>query len=545
MFRLMKGARGASVGMLVLTGLLGSAQAADIWVSGTGDDENGLGTSGSPFRTITTAMEEADPGDTIKVLTGDYDVDAGEIFPIQVKDGVQILGQESSSTSYPRVGGDVGDSSVRALIEVVANTANGDLDGIVLRKLRFVAENVAGEDAPSAVYVENADGSLVSVTLDACYIERDEMNDSSHADRASVVAVAGAAPTPNEEPADGLNLVLVGCKVVPTARGGVELGLGADAVAPDRAYTNLEVRDCEFTLTSSQTSAFAIDYLLEGFSGQTGLDATGTGKLNGNLIDSRESSSTGFSDGILLGADARYGGDISMPHTTLLVEDNDILGCDRAGLVIFCDEDSTSGANVQSWFVSRNVLADNGASGLILDFGDGQGADGGAYLHIRATSNMIVDNGSSGVLVGDADSVQGFLFLTSCTLAGNGGYGVELDSSSSPGWLEAIQNCIAWDNASGSHLGWTPGTDGTFTNNDWDGYFGSPSCTPDSDGNVDTDPDFENAAGGDYHLDSGSCLINKGTNDPESEQGDNFEFDFEGQRRILNGTTDIGADEAG
>lgn len=546
MFRFMKGVRVALVGMLVLAGLLGSARAADIiWVSGTGNDDSGLGTSGSPFRTISWAMEQANPNDTIKVLTGDYDVNAGETFPIQVKNGVQILGQETNPTSFPRIGGDIADSSVRALVEVVANATNGERKGVVLLKLRFVGEDTAGEDAPSAVYVENAGGYAASVTLDDCRVERGAMNDSGQADRASVVAVAGAAPVINGNVVEGLNVVLVGCKVVPTARGGVQVLLGADAEAPDSAYLNLEVRDSEFTLSSSQTADFAIDYLVDGYSGQTGLNATLYGKLNGNRIDSREATSTGFTDGILLGADVRAGGTVSMPAGNVEVEDNQILGCDRIGLVVFSDQDGSSSANIQCWDVSRNVLAENGTNGLLLDFGDGQGGGNGAYMHVRATSNMIVDNGSSGVRVSDADTVQGFLFLTSSTIAGNGGYGVELESSSKPDWLEAIQNCIAWDNASGSHVGWTPGTDGTFTNNDWEAWFGSSSCTPDASGNVDTDPDFVDAANGDYHLESGSCLINKGTNSPASEAGDNFDWDFEGQRRIINGTTDIGADEAG
>jgi hypothetical protein len=229
-----------------------------------------------------------------------------------------------------------------------------------------------------------------------------------------------------------------------------------------------------------------------------------------------------------------------------LIEDNSVLGCDRAGIVFFCDQDNSSDANIQCWDLSRNVLAENGSHGLLLDFGDGQGGGNGAYLHVRATSNMIVDNGLSGVLISDADYVQGFCMLTNTTISGNGEYGIELESSDDPAWLFAVQNNIVWENTSGSVSGWDPATDGIFTNNDWYGLFASPSCTPDTDDNVDIDPQFVDPDNGDYHLDpSETCLIDKGTNSPLSESGQNFELDFEGQRRKVNGQADIGADEAG
>jgi hypothetical protein len=522
------------------------AEATDRWVSGTGDDTLGNGSSGNPFRTISMAMNVASNGDVIKVLTGDYDVNAGESFPIPVKDGVDVLGQESALLDYPRIGGDVGDSLTRSFLEIVANTADGQREGIIVRKLRFVGESIALEDAPSAVYAENAEGYCVDVTLDACIIERGAMNDSGQADRASVVGVAGAGQMDGDIPVQGLNLVLVGCHVTPTARG-VEVGLGADAVSPDGAFINLEVRDGQFVLTGSQTAVFAVDYLLEGYSGETGLQAWAEGKLNGNQIDSRDCTSTGFADGILVGADARFGANVNMPHSTLLIEDNTIMGCDRAGLAIFCDQDGSTdvNANVQLWDVSRNVLAENGSHGMLLDFGDGTGSGNGAYLHVRATSNMIVDNGASGVWISNVDTTtQGFCYITNATISGNGGYGIELASSSQPEWLAGVQNSIVWDNTSGTVSGWST-SDGTFTNNDWEGLFGSPSCTQDVDGNVDTDPDFVSAGTGNYHLDSGSCLINKGTNSPESLANDNFELDFEGNRRVINGSADIGADEAG
>ncbi len=130
--------------------------AADLWVSGTGDDVTGDGTSGNPYRTLSFAMSAASSNDTINVLSGDYGVADGEVFPIVIKAGVDILGQEADEEDLPRIGGDIEDGSVRALFEVVA--ASADRVDILISGLRFVGEDTENEDAPSALYVENRDG---------------------------------------------------------------------------------------------------------------------------------------------------------------------------------------------------------------------------------------------------------------------------------------------------------------------------------------------------------------------------------------------------
>ena len=277
----------------VLVVCAGLANATDIWVSGTGDDIQGDGSSGSPFRTITTAMQAANANDTIKVLTGTYTVAVGESFPISIKPGVDILGQETEQVDWPRIGGDVADSSVRALFEVVGDASNGDRTGIILRKLRFEDEDSTGEDAPSAVYLENADGRDAEATLDNCLIERGEMNDTGNDNRASIVVVGGDAE-------DGANsgivhLNIIGGSINPTAQGGVEARISTDASSPDRASFDIDVRDCGFALTGSQTSRCAIDLLLDAYDGTTGLEADLECTISGNLIDSRECTGTGAS----------------------------------------------------------------------------------------------------------------------------------------------------------------------------------------------------------------------------------------------------------
>lgn len=186
-------------------------QGADIWVSGSGSD-GGLGTPGSPYRTISKAMNTAEPNDVIKVLTGTYDVSVGEVFPIPVKSGVDIRGQETSPASWPRIGGDVADSGVDGLFEVDATTA--DRGRIEFYRLWFVGEDSTGEDAPSAVAVAVAGDHSAIVLVDDCHVERSEMNDSSHGDRAALNFVIGWGECTTK---------VANSTIFANARGGIEM----------------------------------------------------------------------------------------------------------------------------------------------------------------------------------------------------------------------------------------------------------------------------------------------------------------------------------
>jgi len=87
---------GASIFFFVLGSPLNVLLATDFFVSGTGSDANDGLTSGTPFRTITRAMQGSGgglaPGDRIVVAGGTYDTAAGEVFPIAIADGITILG---------------------------------------------------------------------------------------------------------------------------------------------------------------------------------------------------------------------------------------------------------------------------------------------------------------------------------------------------------------------------------------------------------------------------------------------------------------------
>jgi parallel beta-helix repeat protein len=62
----------------------------------TGDDVNGSGSPGNPYRTITGGLKHAAAGESVYVMPGTYDASIGESFPITLVSGVSLVGLVSS-----------------------------------------------------------------------------------------------------------------------------------------------------------------------------------------------------------------------------------------------------------------------------------------------------------------------------------------------------------------------------------------------------------------------------------------------------------------
>ncbi len=61
-----------------------------------GDDKNGTGSEGSPLKTITQALRVASANTVIRLTTGTYSSETGEVFPLILKSGVSIQGDGST-----------------------------------------------------------------------------------------------------------------------------------------------------------------------------------------------------------------------------------------------------------------------------------------------------------------------------------------------------------------------------------------------------------------------------------------------------------------
>ncbi|PPS45430.1 DUF1565 domain-containing protein [Chroococcidiopsis sp. TS-821] len=63
----------------------------------TGTDSAGAGTTAAtPYRTITYALNQAQPGTAIQLAPGTYSSETGEVFPLTIKQGVTLRGDEAS-----------------------------------------------------------------------------------------------------------------------------------------------------------------------------------------------------------------------------------------------------------------------------------------------------------------------------------------------------------------------------------------------------------------------------------------------------------------
>jgi parallel beta-helix repeat protein len=106
-----------------------------IYISSLGSDTSGTGTRWQPYRTITRALYRAQSGQLIIVGPGQYDLAAGERFPLFLTSGIGVQGAGSDSAV---VIGPSGTDPQRDAIFILSGV------GITLEKLRINSVNSAG-----------------------------------------------------------------------------------------------------------------------------------------------------------------------------------------------------------------------------------------------------------------------------------------------------------------------------------------------------------------------------------------------------------------
>ncbi|MBN2566330.1 MAG: DUF1565 domain-containing protein [Candidatus Eisenbacteria bacterium] len=125
-----------------------------------GSDAAGGGALGRPLRTLTFALGETAPGDTILLLPGTYDPDHGETGGYSVPDGMTLLGAHrdscfifSDGVQYATV--TLGDGATFAHMTV--GNWSGDSNGILTRGGGLIADIAIAQ--PFAFAAIRADGS--------------------------------------------------------------------------------------------------------------------------------------------------------------------------------------------------------------------------------------------------------------------------------------------------------------------------------------------------------------------------------------------------
>jgi len=515
--------------------------AADIWVSGTGDDLTGDGSFGAPFRTIKRAMIPATSGDTIKVLSGDYNVAAGEDFPLDIKSNVDIIGQEADEEDWPRIGGDVNveSSDVEALFRVpVTVSSRTDMD---VKNLWFVGEDSAGEDGPSALLVRVSGGYTARLNFEDNYCERPEMNDDDEDNNRPTISIEGGRGT--------TNVTIINCQgIEPSELGGVVVRNGADTTSTSPAIIQVTLRQNAIVLTSNELDAlYGFAFLAKGEEWVEGRLA-----VRGNLIDSFLGAGHGGIDyGASIELEPEGSGEIRVTEEHFEFTANRVIGHhpEAALRLRAVPTSSTAVAELSLTNFERNELRGlnqygRTGYGLLIERSNLGGQYAG-FVEVRSHGNMIVEN-DFGVGVVDDVGGSGLIHLVNDTIAGCEFEGLRLLGDEA--WIDSLANGIVWGNNSGGAqydagtTSWAPGNSATWG---WITEFCDFQGFSGGEENLDTNPLFVNASSGDFHLSSSSPCIDQGDNVPDNGVA-LAEFDIDGEGRVDLTTprlVDMGADE--
>jgi hypothetical protein len=519
---------------LMAAALAASAAAGDIWVDDDGSNSLGDGSSEYPYMTVTWVLTNnlTSAGDVIKLKAGTYDEALGEVFPLSLPSEVDLIGTEFDTNGEPLalIGGDVDSSSVVAL--VLANATVANRAGIAIEGLRFVGQDTASVDAPSAVKVISRAGYDASVTIEGCLVERSEMNDGSSADRAALLFDLGHGES---------TITVQDCTVHAWSCAGIEVVAGTGTSETTWTQGWVKVLGCTLLVEGDEHADYGFRWSAEGDVWVNECHPV----LRGNFIDASGATGAGGMDKGISIAIANTAGYVSVDHPEFEISRNQIVGCTLDGIELYNDPREDGSGHMSIWNFERNRVHGCGRSGLRVQKQD-LGQYGG-YINVVAKSNWWVGNDVGIQAVGEA---SGPLILINETIAGNDTWGLQLvtEDGNAPGGPGAMINCIVFGNGGCTNCDQFDPGDADWPNAntmleycDFDNWSGGQ-------GNIDQPPNFVNAGAGNYHLAGNSPCIDAGDNTPDN--GETItDLDIDSNDRTVDGDgdnrvhVDMGADE--
>jgi hypothetical protein len=180
----------------------------------TGEDSN-PGTAANPFKTITRAISVAASGERIKVRSGLYNVGSGEVFPLLLPAGAELIGNEETI----------------GLDTMINGGAFWPLDAFEVDPLLTA---LVASDGVFAGFSINSESDVDSVAL---YVDGDRVQVRNN----TITAAAGAEYSEGVVVASGGNQRLIGNTLDSnTGAGLLFAGAGNDAVVEDNIITRNE-----------------------------------------------------------------------------------------------------------------------------------------------------------------------------------------------------------------------------------------------------------------------------------------------------------------
>ncbi len=281
--------------------------------------------------------------------------------------------------------------------------------------------------------------------------------------------------------------------------------------------SNAAINGCEFTTNTAQGGGGM--YNFDSFPSVSNTVFSGnTASFGGGMFNTSSSSTTARRHAEL--PTTLYSGDRT-PHTAALLTDQE------ESDILLPDENNNAGSTGLRLAVSGSLAAP--AIENCIFIGNTSDNDGGGMRNRnsspRITNSLFSNNSATNAGGGIANSLGSNPHIINTTFSGNtaGQGGATMNNESGP----VITNTIIFGNSSGiEDVLSTPVVTFSLVQG---GYPG--------EGNIDADPLFVNAAGGDYHLQDCSPAINSGSNAAAS----GLATDLDGEARIKGGNIDMGA----
>jgi hypothetical protein len=151
----------ATASVTLTTTAIATPTAATRFVNAsTGTNNSTCSSSGAPCKTITYAMAQAVAGDTINVAPGTYNLTLGEVFPIDMKSGIQL---KATSTPADTIIDAIGDPVKQGVITSSSNTAAARIEGFTIQNGLSVGTQCAGISTAGALKIGSS-SALFTVT---------------------------------------------------------------------------------------------------------------------------------------------------------------------------------------------------------------------------------------------------------------------------------------------------------------------------------------------------------------------------------------------
>ena len=125
--------------------------------TGTNQSQGGT-TEAAPFKTITFALEQAQPGTVIQLAPGTYSTETGESFPLKIKEGVTLRGDEAGKGQATLITGSGSYTSrtfARQNITILAEK-NSTISGVTVTN---------PESRGTGIWVESTNPKIINSTF--------------------------------------------------------------------------------------------------------------------------------------------------------------------------------------------------------------------------------------------------------------------------------------------------------------------------------------------------------------------------------------------